>query len=322
MSISLMLDRVKQRSGIAQKTDIAAVSKLLKQQNKHLDYPNGDDCAVIERNGEFSLLAIEGFMNQFVKRDPWFAGWCGIMVNMSDIAAMGGKADAVVNALWSKDAEAMEPIMKGMVAASEVYDIPIVGGHTQLNVKHQQLAVSIVGHAKRILSSFAAKPKQNLVVAIDMRGSFRKPFLNWNAATSAPAERLRGDIALLPHIAESGFATAAKDISQAGLLGTVLMMLESSAVGASIQLGAIPKPPEIDWEEWLCAFPSFGFIFTTDDEHLPQLLACFEERNIATAKIGEINDSRQFWIHEGTNSHLFWDLNETALTAMTQSSIN
>jgi AIR synthase-related protein len=317
MSINLMLENVKRKSGISQKGDIAAVSEILSQQTLQPDHPNGDDCAVIKRNGLHQLLAIEGFMNQFVTRDPWFAGWCGVMVNVSDIAAMGGQADAVVNAIWTKNKDAMKPIMEGMVAASETYGVPIVGGHTHLKGKHQQLAVSVLGHAQSILSSFAAKPGQNLVVAIDLRGAFRKPFLNWNAATTAPAERLRADLQLLPKIADEGLAFAAKDISQAGLLGTILMMLESSSVGASIQLSAIPKPQDIGWEDWLCAFPSFGFILTTDDENLPKLLNAFEERHIATAKIGEINDSKQCWVIDGANSHLFWDLSESALTGMT-----
>lgn len=316
--MNLLLENVKQRSGIGQKKDIAAVSRMLSQQTTVLDYPNGDDCAVIKRNDGYGLVAIEGFISDFVKRDPWFAGWCGVMVNLSDIAAMGGRADAVVNALWAKDEAAMVPIMEGMVAASDTYGIPIVGGHTHLKGKNQQLAVSIVGHAKSLLSSFAAKPGQNLIAAIDLRGSFRKPFLNWNAATTAPAERLRSDIALLPKIAESGLAIAAKDISQAGLLGTVLMLLESSSVGASIQLDAIPKPFDVDWKDWLCAFPSFGFILTADDEQLPQLLSCFEARQIAAAKIGEITDSEQLWVHDDANAHLFWDLNETSLTELKQ----
>ena len=50
----------------------------------------GDDCAAIPDGDGFLLFAIEGFMNEFVARDPWFAGWCGVMVNVSDIAAMGG----------------------------------------------------------------------------------------------------------------------------------------------------------------------------------------------------------------------------------------
>jgi hypothetical protein len=55
---------------------------------------------VIKSNNGYDLFASEGFLNAFVERDPWFAGWCGIMVNNSDIAAMGGRATAIVNTVW------------------------------------------------------------------------------------------------------------------------------------------------------------------------------------------------------------------------------
>src|ERR1700734_1657429 len=50
--------------------------------------PVGDDCAAIPDGDGHLLFAIEGFINAFVAADPWFAGWCGVMVNLSDVAAM------------------------------------------------------------------------------------------------------------------------------------------------------------------------------------------------------------------------------------------
>ena len=43
--------------------------------------PVGDDCAAIPDGDGHLLFAIEGFINAFVAADPWFAGWCGVMVN-------------------------------------------------------------------------------------------------------------------------------------------------------------------------------------------------------------------------------------------------
>ena len=34
----------------------------------------GDDCAAIPDGDGYLLLAIEGFINDFVAADPWFAG--------------------------------------------------------------------------------------------------------------------------------------------------------------------------------------------------------------------------------------------------------
>ncbi|TCK09153.1 sll0787 family AIR synthase-like protein [Marinobacterium mangrovicola] len=297
MSIELrtLIEQVSQYAGIAHKEDIARLAPQLPPlpQGWH---PNGDDAAAIPGPEGYSLLAMEGFLNAFVEQDPWFAGWCGVMVNISDIAAMGGRPLAVVNALWNRDVDHAQQIFAGMSAAAETFGVPIIGGHTNLRANQAQLAVSILGHAKQLLSAFAAQPGQVLVAAIDHRGAFRAPYLNWNAATQAPAQRLRDDIALLPEIAEQGLASAAKDISQAGLIGTALMLLESSGVGARIDLDAIEKPEGVSWADWLCAFPSFGYLLTTDQASLPALLAQFHSRDISASAIGTITDDQQLWV--------------------------
>ena len=55
------------------------------------------------------------------------------MVNLSDIAAMGGRALAVVDAVWADGEASAAAILDGMKAASDAYAVPIVGGHTNLH---------------------------------------------------------------------------------------------------------------------------------------------------------------------------------------------
>lgn len=306
-SLRTLLDHVRDYAGVQHKNDIQQLAAILRDAVPP-EYPNGDDCAAIATSDGYQLLAIEGFINRFVETDPWFAGWCGLMVNISDIAAMGGWPVAVVNALWARQGPYAEKIMQGMVAASQTYQVPIVGGHTNLRSQQEQLSVAILGKAQQLLSSFAARAGQKIIVAVDLRGAYRAPFLNWNAATEAPPERLRGDLALLPQIARAGLATAAKDISQAGILGTLAMLLESSKVGAEVQLDAIPKPQQVDWADWLCSFPSFGFLLTADPGNCEALLQSFASRDIAAAVIGDITAERCLWVKSATERELFWDL--------------
>ena len=315
MSLTELLQSIRDYAGLFQKQEIQWVQQHL-SEGFPPPCPNGDDAAVIPNGEQFDLLAGEGFLDQFVASDPWFAGWCGVMVNVSDIAAMGGRPVAVVNALWGGNDEVTADILRGMAAASRAYQVPIVGGHTNLRSQQPHLAVSILGRAQRVLDAFAAKPEQILVAAVDLRGAYLPPYNNWNASTTAPPERLRQDIELLPFIAEAQLATAAKDISQAGLLGTCVMLLESSQLGADIQLDAIPKPPAVDWLQWLITFPSFGYLLTTDEIHLSSLLACFHDRDIAAAAIGTLNRSGECRVHRRGESELFWDLNTMPLTAM------
>ena len=184
------------------------------------------------------------------------------MVNISDIAAMGGRPIAVVDAIWSAGDSAADPILQGLRAASETFATPLVGGHTNLRNDRSQLSVAILGRAQRLLTSFDARAGDRLVAAIDLRGRYRDPFPNWEAATGAPPTRLRQDLEILPNIAESGFAAAAKDISQGGIVGTAMMLAECSSVGLTIDLAAIPRPDSAPLDRWLQTFPSFGYILS------------------------------------------------------------
>lgn len=205
--------------------------------------PVGDDCAAIpDGQGGYLLLAIEGLVEDFITRMPWFAGYCSVMVNVSDIYAMGGRPTAVVNALWSQGMDPAGAMLQGMARASHTYGVPIVGGHSNNRSERPQLAVAILGQAKALLTSFNAYPGDKLVMAVDLRGAFEEPFPYWNASTTAPATRLRGDLELLPRLAEDRLCDAAKDISMAGAVGTAMMLLECSQVGAIIDVDAIPAP--------------------------------------------------------------------------------
>lgn len=318
MSLDALLAALRQHKGIAHKQDIDGVLRILgKQGFAAQEAWVGDDCAVIAHGDGNLLLAIEGFINEFVAHDAWFAGWCGVMVNLSDIAAMGGRPLAVVDALWSAGDAQAAALMDGLQAAARAFGVPIVGGHTNTRCQQGQLAVAILGEAKVPLSSFAARPGDRLVAAIDLRGAYREPFDNWDAATSAPAERLRGDLALLPAVAESGLAHAAKDISQAGLLGTTLMLMECSGVGARLELSAVPRPTGVDLVRWLRSFPSFGYLLACPAESVAPLLAQFHERGLDAAEIGELNTSQRLEVTlnspAGSERGVFWDLNSERL---------
>jgi uncharacterized protein len=298
--------------GLAAKRDIAAVAARLGVSMSSV-VPVGDDCAAILDGDGFLLLAIEGFMNEFVAGDPWFAGWCGVMVNVSDIAAMGGRPIAVVDAVWAASDADAAPVLAGMRAASEAFGVPVVGGHTNTRTDRGQLSVAILGRAQCLLTSFDARPADRLVAAIDLRGRYREPFSNWEAATDAPSSRLRADLELLPAISESGLAEAAKDISQGGLLGTAMMLAECSGVGATIDVTRVPKPEIVALERWLQTFPSYGYLLSVPPVNVPDVLARFAARGIAAADIGQVTPDRRVLLSDGIATETIWDFTREPL---------
>jgi AIR synthase-related protein len=291
---------------VSAKADIGLVAERLRLAAAAV--PVGDDCAAIPDGDGHLLFAIEGFINAFVAADPWFAGWCGVMVNLSDIAAMGGRPIAIADALWADGEAHAADILDGMRAAAVAYGVPIVGGHSNLRNSHVQLAVAVLGRAgARLLTSFDARPGETLVLAADHRGAYREPFDNFQAALDAPPERLRGDLALLAEIAERGLARAAKDVSQGGVPGTAIMLAESSGVAIDLDLDAIVPPPDVALERWLKTFPSYGFLLSVAQDALAPLLALFHARDLHAAAIGAVKAGSEVTLIGGGQRALLRD---------------
>lgn len=317
-TLQALAELIQHSKGIVHKKDIAAGMNAL---GSHHPSPTavqvGDDCAVLPAGEGFLLFAIEGFMNEFVQADPWFAGYCAVMVNVSDIAAMGGRATAVVDAVWCPDHDQLALILKGMAEASAKYQVPIVGGHTNARTDRNQLAASILGEARSVLSSFTAKPGDVLMSVIDLRGEFYGAGNNWNASTNAPAERLRADLALLPQLAEGEFAHACKDISMAGPLGTTLMMLECSGCGAEINPDAFPRPEGVALERWMQVFPSYGFVFSVAPQRVDDMAALFESRGLRCASVGQVQQGSEVWLTQANERARLWDFSGSPLLGCT-----
>ena len=124
LSLCAVADALRGSGGFAAKRDIAMVAAQLGPVAMSAA-PLGDDCAAIPDGDGYLLFAIEGFINGFVAADPWFAGWCGVMVNVSDVAAMGGRPVAVVNAVWADGEAGVEPVLAGLRAAAEAFGVPM-----------------------------------------------------------------------------------------------------------------------------------------------------------------------------------------------------
>lgn len=314
LDLKALSETLRSSRGLKAKADIGRVAARLGLSDAGA-IPVGDDCAAIPDGDGYLLFAIEGFMNEFVAGDPWFAGWCGVMVNISDIAAMGGRPIAVVDAVWADGEDNAAPVLAGLRAASERFGVPLVGGHTNIRTDRGQLSVAILGRAKKLLTSFDARPGERLMAAIDLRGRYREPFSNWEAATDAPATRLRGDIELLPRIAESGLSRAVKDISQGGVIGTAAMLAECSGVGIAIDVRNVPAPIGVDPSRWLLSFPSFGYLLSVAPADVPSVTALFEARGIACADIGAVTTERRVTITDGQSSETIWDFAQSSLLA-------
>ncbi|MHC8286221.1 sll0787 family AIR synthase-like protein [Pseudomonas sp. XS1P51] len=275
----------------------------------------GDDTAAIACGDHFQLLAIEGMLPAFVKVAPWFAGWSAVMANVSDITAMGGRATAVVNAFWHHDNAAADELLAGIRAACEAYGLLLAGGHTSLVAGNPTtLAVAITGIAHTLLSTLHVAPGQVIAMAVDLEGYWHADSTYWKAFEGVPAERLRSKLEVLPRLAEAELLHAAKDISNAGVLGSLLMLLETTGCGATIDLNALPCPPEADLARWLQVFPSYGFLMTLDERDWAHVQTAFAFEGVRCERIGQVDSSGVLSVRVGEQRGEFWNLREQAFT--------
>jgi AIR synthase-related protein len=192
-----------------------------------------------------------------VERDPDWAGWCSVLVNVNDLAAMGARPVGLLDALGARDASFAARILSGLRRAASAYDVPVLGGHTQLGVP-AALSVTALGRAAHPVPGGGGQPGHRVWLTADLGGGWRPGYRGrqWDSTTHRRAPELR---AMLESVAAARPA-AAKDVSMAGIAGTLGMLAEASGCAAVLDVARVPRPAGAAAGDWLSCFPGFAMI--------------------------------------------------------------
>lgn len=128
--------------------------------------------------------------------------------------------------------------------------------------------------------------------------------------------RLAGDVRLLADLAAGGVVEAAKDVSMAGLFGSMAMLLEATRCGASIPVAAVPVPPGIDFGAWSLCFPCFAFLVTMAPENEARCRDAVERRGLAYATLATVDGSGVLELVDGGDAAMLVDLNADGVTGL------
>ncbi|MFA5331828.1 MAG: methanogenesis marker 2 protein [Methanoregula sp.] len=305
---------VREYEGVRRKHAIGEMVKSLRIDSPHVVASFGEDAAVIEHNGEALLLAADGIWSRLMEADPYWAGYCSVLVNVHDIAAMGGRPLAMVDVFsMPKNTRIYEEVVRGMHDASAQFGVPIVGGHLHPDAPYSVIDVSILGSARldAIIYSNKAEVGDQVIAAIDLEGRVHPSCaLNWDSVTMKSAEQVRAQIALLEEIGKDHLVTSGKDISNPGIIGTIGMLLEVSGKGAELDLSRIPKPDlaanQLTFAQWVRMYPGMGFVLTVPPGNVPEVIRRFATVGMTAASIGVVDASRNLRIqYEGNESQVF-----------------
>jgi len=326
-NLSEFIESTRNYLGLVRKRPIEeAYAKLLLGGQPGPQLPNyGDDAAVIPWKDGYLLLAADGIMTRLLVNEPYAAGKASVMVTVNDIYAMGGTPLAMVNVLASGDDAHRSKVIDGIRKGCEKLKVPMVGGHLHPDAPSDapSLSVAILGHASKLLRSHLATPGDDLIFAADLRGQVGcHSVVSWDANSGKSPEELIHRLEALPIVAEKEWAHACKDVSNAGLLGTLSIMMENSGKGAMIDLDAIPCPRELDLFDWMISFQSFGFILSVKPNFSGQVIALFRERSIDAAIVGTVTDEKRVRVTSGPTSQTVFDFTKDKITGITYSPPN
>jgi thiamine-monophosphate kinase len=219
----------------------------------------GDDCAVLEPTPGLALLATTDLLLEdvhFRRRwvDPSDIGWKALAVNLSDIAAMGGRPRWALVALACPDGTAAAEVTafyEGALALARLHDVAIVGGDTSSSPNGWLVNVTVLGEARapRLRSTARAGDVVAVTGALGRSAAGLavlerdRPPAGVSAADLAQVtqahRRPRPRVSEAQWLAAAGGVTAMMDLSD-GLGIDLPRLLDESRAGARVDVERVP----------------------------------------------------------------------------------
>lgn len=278
----------------------------------------GDDGAVVppagDPLGDQVIACGEALLPAFVAADPYGAGIAAVLTNVNDLAAMGAIPLAIVDTIVGTPDIARE-VLRGMKEAVGWYDVTLAGGHLTVHEGAPALSAFGVGRATGVLSTTHVAAGQSLIVAACTEGEMRADFPFFRSFDQRSA-KLGDDVRVLAQVAATGACVAAKDISMAGLIGSLAMLLEWSKLGVTVDLATVPCPAGVALSDWLTCFPAYGFLLCAPPDRVADCLAPFHARGLEAAVVGEIDQTGVLSMRAGSAEAAVIDLTTNSVTGL------
>ena len=239
----------------------------------------GDDGVPVP--GSDVVAACDAIIPSMVERDPEWAGWCSVLVNVNDLTAMGAVATGLLDAVGAPTRSLLTRVVRGLAKASQAWGVPVLGGHTQLGVP-ASLSVTALGRAAAPVRAGGGTAGDALRLTADLTGGWRPGYhgRQWDSTSS----RSGADLTRLARLVGDVRPRAAKDVSMAGVVGTAGMLAEASGAGVEVDVAAVPRPDGAAVAEWLTCFP--GYAMLTADR--PRTPAPAVPAGVASAECGRL----------------------------------
>ncbi|HLZ10634.1 MAG TPA: thiamine-phosphate kinase [Chloroflexota bacterium] len=278
----------------------------------------GDDSAVLRPDPGRVILAttdssVEDIHFRLSSTTPELLGRRVLAVNLSDIAAMGGRprwALLTLNLPSNTTVEFVERFAAGLSAEAALYDTVVVGGNLARSPDRLIVDITLLGDGEpeNILYRHGAHPGDRVLVTGTLGDSAAGLALLRGETSAVPSDHefLVGRHRLpIPRveagraIGASRLATAMLDLSD-GLASDLVHICQASQVGATIHANQVPLSDElsrlaassdhdpVDWA--LHGGEDYELLLTAPAASIDPLVALLHARQVRLTEIGEVTE--------------------------------
>lgn len=277
----------------------------------------GDDCTVVDCGAEEAMVLSTDMLIEDVHflrsaSTPEEVGEKSLMVNLSDIAAMGAKPVATLLSIAlpaTAQGEWAERFMQGYYEASKREGVALVGGDTTAAKEHISINVVAIGRApKSHVKRRSAASVGDAICVTGQLGVSSKGLVDimFGDLESAPAKAHRRAQARTAEGAWLGSRAevhAMMDISD-GIASDIKHIMEQSKVGATIELERIPT--EYDLRYALSGGEDYELLFTVEADKVESLAEeLYNNCGTRLSVVGEITAEQELvWRERGERVEL------------------
>ncbi|MEM3012934.1 MAG: AIR synthase-related protein [Candidatus Hadarchaeales archaeon] len=272
-----------------------------------------EDAGFVEVGGRTVVVSCDGILEEVVRAFPRLAGYYSVLVNVQDVVCKGARPLGFLYVLSSSSPRVRREMTEGIREGLGKFGLEFLKAHTHPDTSYDAVDGMCVGLARKVLRSNTARAGEHLLLAADLKGTFRKGEL-FNALDSV-RERSRKEVLRqvegMVRVAEGGLASASKDVSAPGIVGTAAMLCEYSGVGAVLELDRIPLPERVGMEEWLLTYPSTCYLLTSSRPE--RCLKTLRAHGLEAERVGEITRERKVVLRLGGKEETFLDLRKESV---------
>jgi thiamine-monophosphate kinase len=255
--------------------EFGLIDRIKKMTNRNLPTTVlgiGDDAAVVEHGDKHTVVTsdilVENVHFDFTYTPVKHLGYKSIVVNISDLAAMGATPTSILVSIAASNrvtAEAVEELYQGMQLACEKYGVEIIGGDTTSSLSGMMISITALGTVEKgkAITRGGGQNNDLIVVSGDLGGAYMglqvlerekevfKVNPNMQPDLSEYEYLLQRQLKpeartdILPMLMDMGiYPTSMMDISD-GLSSELIHMCRASGMGCRVFEEKIPIDPSV-----------------------------------------------------------------------------